>query len=127
GSRNRPRILSDSASLGIPRRAPDVVIAPPVPAVVLTHDDSLRIAEAVRAEMAKARLNAPQQPNAARKLDSLQQTLVRVKTDSAMREARQAATAPAPPVTPRLSGGTRGAVRASPRAAPAPKAIFARP
>ena len=127
-----------------------------VPVVRLTREDSLRIAEAVRTEMAKARLNATKQPNGVR-LDSLQRSLVREKTDSAMRDARQALAgvlaAPAPPkVVAPESAGVReqarsrrpsatgpsaapepprlaGTSRVNPRATPkpAPKPIFARP
>ena len=99
-----------------------------VPAVRLTHADSLRIAEAVRSEMVKARLNATKQPNVARNLDSLQRTLVRAFTDSAMREVRQGVhpAAPlAPGDAPRLAGASR--VNAHVVAKPAPKPIFARP
>ena len=100
----------------------------PVPAVRLTHDDSLRIAEAVRAQMAKARLNT-QRPNDAG-LDSLRRRLVRAYTDSAMRENRKAVASAqpmsAPTVTaPQLAGGTHAKV--SPKAAAAPKPVFARP
>ena len=63
----------------------------------LTHEDSLRIAEAVRVEMAKTRQKAAQQPGAGN-LDSLRRTLVRAYTDSALREARQAVVAGSPRV-----------------------------
>jgi serine/threonine-protein kinase len=98
--------------------------------VRLTHDDSLRIAEAVRLQMAKARLNAPL-PNAAG-LDSLRRRLVRAYTDSAMRETRKALATPAPSsptasTAPRLAGDARSSAKATPRAQAAPKPIFARP
>jgi serine/threonine-protein kinase len=105
-----------------------------VPTSALTHDDSLRIAEAVRALMAKARLNAAP-PNAAG-LDSLRRTLVRAYTDSAIREAGQgkgqagSQTAPAPPAAtqaPHFAGGTRTSSRVTPKPSPVPKPIFARP
>jgi serine/threonine-protein kinase len=99
-----------------------------IPPVRLTHADSLRIADAVRSEMAKARLNATRQPNAARNLDSLQRTLVRAYTDSAMREVRQGVrptTPVAPGDAPRLAGASR--VNPRPAAKPTPKPIFARP
>ena len=101
-----------------------------LPQVRLTHDDSLRIAEAVRLQMAKARLNAPL-PNAAG-LDSLRRRLVRAYTDSAMRETRKALGTPPPSsptasTAPRLAGDARTSAKATPRAAAAPKPIFARP
>ena len=64
--------------------------SPAAPAVRLTREDSLRIAEAVHQEMAKARQNQTRQAGAAVNFDSLQQTLVRVYTDSALRQARKA-------------------------------------
>src|SRR5256885_626054 len=131
-------------------------IALAIPPVRLTHDDSLRIADAVRTQMTKARLNATKQPNAAGSLDSLQRSLVRAYTDSAMREARQARASvpmaaapraavaesaaraqtrnrmPTPPsaaTTPPEPPRLSGGPRTTARAAarPNPKAIFARP
>jgi serine/threonine protein kinase len=101
-----------------------------VPQVRLTHEDSLRIAEAVRTQMAKARLNASL-PNAAG-LDSLQRRLVRAYTDSAIRENRKGlatppSSPPATPTAPRLAGGAHVSAKATPRAAAAAKPIFARP
>ena len=151
--------VSGGAGPGSPNvaatRAPYDSLKVAVPAVRLTREDSLRIAEAVRTEMAKARLNTAQQPNAVR-LDSLQRSLVRAKTDSAMREARLAVAGATPPPTPptpaadsapvreqarnrrqptpgpsaapeppRLAGGSRINPRALAKAAPKP--IFARP
>jgi hypothetical protein len=78
-------------------------IAVVIPPVRLTHDDSLRIADAVRTQMTKARLNATKQPNAAGSLDSLQRSLVRAYTDSAMREARQARASVAAPAAPHVA------------------------
>lgn len=101
-----------------------------VPQVRLTHEDSLRIAEAVRTQMAKARLNASL-PNAAG-LDSLQRRLVRAYTDSAIQESRKGlatppTSPPATPTAPRLAGGGHASAKATPRAAAAAKPIFARP
>ncbi|HKW50048.1 MAG TPA: protein kinase [Gemmatimonadaceae bacterium] len=98
-----------------------------VPQVRLTRDDSLRIAEAVRTQMAKARLKAGL-PNDAG-LDSLRRRLVRAYTDSAMRETRKALlSVPTPPATaPRLAGGARSAAKPAARPTAAPKPIFARP
>ena len=100
------------------------------PLVRLTHDDSLRIAEAVRTQMAKARLNAAS-PNAAG-LDSLRRRLVRAYTDSAMRENRKATASAQPPTpptatAPQLAGGLRAKAMPKPASAAAPKPIFARP
>ena len=115
-----------------------------IPAVRLTHDDSLRIAEAVRTQMAKARLSGTQVPNGGRALDSLRRTLTRAYTDSALRGAtvggptpnataaagakptdQPTPAAPArPPQTPRSVAG-RAATRST---TPVPKApVFARP
>src|SRR4029079_18421572 len=84
------RVRSDSASSALPQ-------------VRLTHDDSLRIAEAVRTQMAKARLSGTQLPNGGRALDSLRRTLTRAYTDSALRGAAVATAAPkvAPTTTAR--------------------------
>src|SRR5205823_11337600 len=62
---------------------------------------SLRIAEAVRVQMAKTRQSVAQRPGPAN-VDSLRRTLVREYTDSALREARQAVTAAVPQVAPRV-------------------------
>ena len=61
--------------------------------VRLSHDDSLRIAEAVRAQMVKTRQSGAPQSGTSRSLDSLQKSLVRAYTDSALRQARQAGSA----------------------------------
>ena len=120
--------------------------APSLPAQVrLTHDDSLRIAEAVRTQMAKARLNGAQLPSGGRALDSLRRTLTRAYTDSALRgtsvgaavpngnvsqptpsASQPAPAAPAhPPQTPRSITGNRAPARPTAPAAKAP--VFARP
>ena len=84
---------------------------PSAPQVRLTHEDSLRIAEAVRAQMAKTRQQTVAKPGAAGNLDSLQRSLVRAYTDSALREARQALGAATPPVAPRASAAESAAAR----------------
>ena len=115
-----------------------------MPAVRLTHDDSLRIADAVRTQMAKARLSGTQVPNGGRALDSLRRTLTRAYTDSALRGAAVGAATPnaapdpsakptdqptpaapaRPPLAPRSVAG-RAPTRST---TPAPKApAFARP
>jgi len=57
--------------------------------------------------MAKTRQSAAQQPNVARNMDSVQRTLVRAYTDSALRDAPQAVTAALPPLAPRGGAGDR--------------------
>ena len=86
-----------------------------VPSVRLTHDDSLRIAEAVRTQMAKARLSGTQLPNGGRALDSLRRTLTRAYTDSALRGATVAAAAP----NAKSDAAPRASAKASPDVAPA--------
>jgi hypothetical protein len=120
-----------------------------IPSARLTHEDSLRIAEAVRTQMAKARLSGTQAPNGGRTLDSLRRSLTRAYTDSALRGAAVVAGMPnaAPDVSPRASARPTAqptpatpahpqqaprsvaGSRTSPRAAaPTPKApVFARP
>lgn len=63
----------------------------PLPATTprLTHDDSLRIAAAVREQMARSGRGASPTGDL-RNLDSLQERLVRVYTDSALHRARKA-------------------------------------
>jgi len=114
--------------------------APATPLVRLTHDDSLRIADAVRAQMAKARLSGTPVPNGGRAMDSLRRTVTRAYTDSALRGATVAAAAPdvtadpraktavvPPPKPPQLPRPVAGG-RASRSAVVAPKApVFARP
>ena len=133
-----------SAATGTTVRSDSTTIA--IPQVRLTHDDSLRIAEAVRTQMAKARLNGTQLPNGGRALDSLRRTLTRAYTDSALRGASVAAAAPngkvtqptpsasqpapaaptRPPQTPRsVAAGNRAPTRPIAPAAKAP--VFARP
>jgi serine/threonine protein kinase len=68
--------------------SPSTSTAPP--AVRLTHGDSLRIADAVRQEMIKARRADVRQSGGVPNFDSLQETLVRAYTDSMMRQARRA-------------------------------------
>jgi len=104
---------SRAQSAAAPARKDSVAVA--IPPVRLTHDDSLRIADAVRAQMTKARLNATKQPNAAGSLDSLQRSLVRAYTDSAMREARQTRTAVAGAAPPRVVVTDSAAARAQTR------------
>ena len=130
-------VRSDSAAVAAP------------PLVRLTHDDSLRIAEAVRTQMARVRLNGTQLPNGGRALDSLRRTLTRAYTDSALRGVAVAPTAPGaapgaavhsptasagqptpaaparPPQTPRSVAGNRAAARSATVAPKAP--VFARP
>ena len=132
---------------GAASRADSAVAA--TPSVRLTHDDSLRIAEAVRTQMAKARLSGTQLPNGGRGLDSLRRSLTRAYTDSALRGAAVAASVPnatpnaavrqptptssqqtpaapaRPPQAPRSVAGNRAPARSG---TPAPKApTFARP
>jgi serine/threonine-protein kinase len=103
---------------------PDSTDAPPTTLVRLTHEDSVRIANAVRAQMAKTKLSGGQSANGAKNIDSLRRTLVRAYTDSAMREA---AASPAVHAAPRSAGA--GAVRTNTKATPAAikPPIFARP
>jgi serine/threonine-protein kinase len=137
-----------SAALRSPARGTSVrsdSTAIATPQVRLTHDDSLRIAEAVRTQMSKVRLNGTQLPNGGRALDSLRRTLTRAYTDSALRGASVAAAAPngnvtqpvpsanqpapapptRPPQTPRSVAGNRTATRLTAPTAKAP--VFARP
>jgi serine/threonine-protein kinase len=100
-------------SAAAPTRSDSITVA--IPSVRLTHDDSLRIAEAVRTQMTRARLNATKQPNAAGSLDSLQRSLVRAYTDSAMREARQARTGVRAPGAPRVVVAESAAARVQTR------------
>jgi serine/threonine-protein kinase len=84
----------------------------PLPAA-LTRDDSLRIAEAVRKQLSTARQTDARRPGPDRNLDSLQRTLVRAYTDSAVREAgarrpERPTTAVAPPSPPSVPGATAG-------------------
>ena len=99
------------------------------PLVRLTHDDSLRIADAVRTQMARARLSGTQLPNGGRALDSLRRTLTRAYTDSALRGAAVHPPTPAaparPPQTPRLVVGNRTSTRSATATPKAP--VFARP
>ncbi|MFL5615876.1 MAG: serine/threonine-protein kinase [Gemmatimonadaceae bacterium] len=103
---------------------PDSTAAAPTTLVRLTHEDSVRIANAVRAQMAKAKLSGSQSATGAKNIDSLRRTLVRAYTDSAMREA---AASPAVHAAPRVAGA--GAVRTNTKATPAAikPPIFARP
>jgi eukaryotic-like serine/threonine-protein kinase len=64
--------------------------APAAPVVHLTHEDSLRIAAAVREQMARASRGGARQAGALADMDSLQQALVKAYTDSAVRRARDA-------------------------------------
>jgi serine/threonine-protein kinase len=118
-----PAAVSTSAA---PARTDSAAAAP---SVRLTHDDSLRIAEAVRAQMAKARLSGTPVPNGGRAMDSLRRTLTRAYTDSALRgtpvvAAVPNATPPRPPQLPR-SVASRPPTRST---TPAPKPpVFARP
>ena len=119
--------------------AESTAIVSPSPLVRLTHDDSLRIAVAVRTELAKARVSGTPSPNGDRALDSLRRSLTRAYTDSALRGGAVAAALPnatpvaaghppapaRPPQVPRSAAVTRATPRATP---PAPKApVFARP
>ena len=142
GSRTRGAAVPAVSAAPPPARADSAAAATPL--VRLTHDDSLRIAEAVRAQMAKARLSGTPVPNGGRAMDSLRRTLTRAYTDSALRGAAVVAAAPnaapdprakpigqpmvaappKPPPTTRSVVGSR-----TPRSAPAaPKApVFSRP
>jgi serine/threonine-protein kinase len=123
---------SPGARDSAPRRNPtataatraDSTAAAPATLVRLTHEDSVRIANAVRAQMAKTRLSGSQSANGAKNIDSLRRTLVRAYTDSAMREA---AASPAIHGAPRVAGA--GAVRTNTKATPTAMKppIFARP
>ena len=91
-----------------PLRESAFAVAVPLPKT-LTREDSLRIAEAVRRQLASARQADARRPGPDRNLDSLQHSLVRVYVDSAMRQAGQRATLPAlpePPTAPRRTGQT---------------------
>ena len=64
--------------------------AAPTPTVRLTHEDSLRIAAAVRAQMAKASGSSPRLAGELSNLDSVRQAMVKAFTDSAVHQAREA-------------------------------------
>jgi serine/threonine-protein kinase len=88
---------SDTAHLTTPppAAARDSALPRPLPSsaapnVRLTHEDSMRIAAAVREQMAKSARGNARQSGALSDLDSLQQALVKVYTDSAVRHAREA-------------------------------------
>ena len=134
---------ASAASTGTAVRSDTAAVA--TPSVRLTHDDSLRIAEAVRAQMAKAKLSGTQMPNGGRALDSLRRTLTRAYTDSALRGAAVMAAAPnaapnagvkptvqpppatpaRPPQAPRSAAGNRAAPRSATPTAKTP--VFTRP
>jgi hypothetical protein len=61
---------------------------------VLSRDDSLRIAAAVREQMTKERQTEAATPGSARNLDSVQRALLRALVDSAMRDAKSAGPRP---------------------------------
>lgn len=141
GSGARAGAAAAVSTAASPARADSASVAAPL--VRLTHDDSLRIAEAVRAQMAKARLSGAAVPGGGRAMDSLRRTLTRAYTDSALRGAPVVAVAPnatpdprakptaqppvaTPPRPPQLPRSA--AVRPTRSTTPAPKApIFARP
>ena len=85
------------------------------PLVRLTHDDSLRIAEAVRAQMAKARLSGTPVPNGGRAMDSLRRSVTRAYTDSARRGAAVVAAVPNAEPDPRAKAVGQPAVAAAPK------------
>lgn len=123
------------------------------PAVHLTHDDSMRIAAAVREQLTRSGRVGTHPAAELGGLDSVQQKLVRVYTDSALRHAREALQAAGLSDVARLVAGESAAARAralgrastgpspgeAPRAPPVPRGaprltsgtrrgtIFARP
>jgi len=76
--------------------------------VHLTHEDSLRIAEAVRKQMTKARTAIALPGGSRRDFDSLQQTLIKAFTDSAFLDAQSAIAA-----APEIAGIARAAIAES--------------
>ena len=94
-SRDRPVGAPNAGFL----RESTFAVAVPLPSV-LTRADSLRIADAVRRQLASARQADARRPGPDRNLDSMQHTLVRVYVDSAMRHVGVRGEAPGTPLPP---------------------------
>jgi hypothetical protein len=125
GSGGRGVAAPTVSKAAAPARTDSASVATPL--VRLTHDDSLRIAEAVRAQMAKARLSGAPVPNGGRAMDSLRRTLTRAYTDSALRGAPVVAAAPNVTSDPRAKPSSQPAVATPPRPPQLPRSVAVRP